>query len=342
MRAFITGVAGPALTDAERAFLRDAQPWGLIVFTRNVADPDQLRRLTADFRDTVGRDAPVLVDQEGGRVQRLGPPHWPKYPPAAAYSRLYERDRASGLATAALGGRLIAADLHAVGIDVDCAPVADIPVAEADPVIGDRAFGMEPKTVAAIAGAFARGLIEGGVLPVIKHCPGHGRATADSHKNLPVVTADRATLEATDFAAFRGLADLPMAMTAHVMFTAIDPVAPATASAAIVRDVIRGSIGFHGLLMCDDISMGALSGSLGERTRAVLAAGCDVALYCSGDIAEMEAVAAAAPLLEGEASRRAAAALAKRQSPAPIDLAEKRAEFAALMKSVWEPAQGWA
>lgn len=342
MRAFITGVAGLALTDAERGFLREAQPWGLIVFGRNVADPDQLRRLTAEFRDTVGRDAPVLVDQEGGRVQRLAPPHWPKYPPAAAYSRLLARDRAQGLAAGALGGRLIAADLQAVGLDVDCAPVADIPVAEADPVIGDRAFGTEPKTVAALAGAFACGLIEGGVLPVVKHCPGHGRATADSHKKLPVVTADRATLEATDFAAFRGLADLPMAMTAHVVFTAIDPMAPASASAAIVHDVIRGSIGYQGLLMCDDISMGALNGSLGERTRTVLAAGCDVALYCNGDIAEMEAVAAAAPVLEGEPSRRAAAALAKRQRPAPIELAEKRAEFAALMKSVWEPAQGWA
>ncbi|HZR59876.1 MAG TPA: beta-N-acetylhexosaminidase [Xanthobacteraceae bacterium] len=342
MRAFITGVAGLTLTDAERAFLRDAQPWGLIVFARNVADPEQLRRLTAAFRSVVGRDAPVLVDQEGGRVQRLGPPHWPKYPPAAAYARLYGADRAQGLAAAALGGRLIAADLHAVGIDVDCAPVADIPVAEADPIIGDRAYGMAPEPVAALAGAFARGLMEGGVLPVVKHMPGHGRAAADSHKKLPVVTADRATLEATDFAAFRGLADLPMAMTAHVMFTAIDPIAPATASAAIVRDVIRGSIGFQGLLMCDDISMGALSGSLGERTRAVLAAGCDVALHCDGEIAAMEAMAAAAPLLAGEAGRRAAAALAKRQRPAPIDLAEKRAEFAALMKSVWEPAQGWA
>ena len=342
MRAFITGIAGPALTDAERAFLREAQPWGLIVFTRNVAGPDQLRRLTAEFRDTIGRDAPVLVDQEGGRVQRLGPPHWPKYPPAAAYGRLYQSDRSQGLAAAALGGRLIAADLCAVGIDVDCMPVADLPVAVADPIIGDRAFATEPDTVAALAGAFARGLIEGGVLPVVKHSPGHGRATADSHKKLPVVTADRATLEATDFAAFRGLADLPMAMTAHVVFTAIDPVAPATASAAIVHDVIRGSIGYQGLLMSDDISMGALSGLLGERTRAALAAGCDVVLHCSGDMAEMAAVAASAPLLEGEANRRAAAALAKRQRPAPIDLPAKRAEFAALLKSVWEPAQGWA
>ncbi len=341
MRAFITGLAGPALTEAERSFVREAQPWGLIVFKRNIVDHDALCRLIADFRSAVGRDAPVLVDQEGGRVQRLGPPHWPLYPPAAAYGRLYERDRGDGVAAAALGGRLIAADLSGVGIDVDCAPIADLLVAEADSIIGDRAFGAEPKAVAAVAGALARGLIEGGVLPVVKHIPGHGRATADSHKKLPLVTTDRATLEATDFAAFRGLADLPMAMTAHVVFTAIDPLAPATASTAIVRDVIRGSIGYQGLLMSDDISMGALSGSLGERTRATLAAGCDVALHCNGDMTQMEAVAATAPLLEGEPGRRAAAALARRQSPAPVEVAAARNEFAALLRGVWEPAQGW-
>jgi beta-N-acetylhexosaminidase len=342
MRAFITGVAGAVLADAERAFLREAQPWGFIVFARNIAEPDALRRLIGDVRDILGRDAPVLVDQEGGRVQRLGPPHWPKYPPAAVYGRLYEHNEGRGIAAARLGGRLIAADLHGVGIDVDCAPVADLPVAEADPVIGDRAFGPEPKAVATLAGAFARGLMEGGVLPVVKHSPGHGRATADSHQKLPVVTADAAALEATDFAAFRGLADLPMAMTAHVVFTAIDPVAPATASAAIVHDVIRGWIGFAGLLMSDDISMGALSGSLGERTRAALAAGCDVVLHCNGNMAEMEAVAAAAPTLQGEPARRAAAAWARRQPPATLDVGAARAEFVALLRGVWQPAQGWA
>jgi beta-N-acetylhexosaminidase len=342
MRAFITGVAGTALTDAERSFLRETQPWGLIVFARNVGGPETLRRLIDDFRGIVGHEAPVLVDQEGGRVQRLGPPHWPKYPPAAVYGRLYERDHARGIAAASLGGRLIAADLYGIGIDVDCAPVADLPAAEADPIIGDRAFGKEPKRVIDLAGAFARGLMEGGVLPVVKHSPGHGRATADSHKKLPVVTADRATLAATDFAAFRGLVDLPMAMSAHVVFATIDPVAPATTSAAIVRDVIRGSIGFAGLLMSDDISMGALSGSLGERTRAALAAGCDIALHCNGDMAEMQSVAAAAPLLQGEAARRAAAALARRQPPAALDVAATRAEFAALLHDIWQPALGWA
>jgi beta-N-acetylhexosaminidase len=342
MRAFITGVAGAALTDAERAFLREAQPWGLIVFARNIGAPDALRRLIGDFRGIVGHDAPVLVDQEGGRVQRLGPPHWPKYPPAAVYGQLYERDRARGVAAARLGGRLIATDLYGVGIDVDCAPVADLPVAQADPIIGNRAFATEPGPVAALAAVFAQGLAEGGVLPVVKHVPGHGRATADSHKKLPVVTADRAALEATDFAVFRGLADMPMAMTAHVVFRAIDPVAPATTSAAIVHDVIRGSIGFAGLLMSDDISMDALSGSLGERTRAALAAGCDIALHCNGDMAEMQAVAAAAPQLQGEAARRASAALARRQLPAALDVAAKRAELAALLQGIWQPAQGWA
>ena len=202
MRAFITGVAGPALTAEERQFLKEAEPWGLIVFKRNVVDPSTLRRLVDDFRSIVGRRAPVLVDQEGGRVQRLGPPHWPSYPPGAAYGALYDRDRDSGLAAARLGATLIAADLNAAGIDVDCAPIADVPVAGADPIIGDRAYGTTPEKVAAIAAAFAAGLLEGGVLPVLKHMPGHGRATADSHAKLPVVGTDRATLETHRF---RGL-----------------------------------------------------------------------------------------------------------------------------------------
>jgi beta-N-acetylhexosaminidase len=338
MRAFITGVSGPELTDAERAFVRETQPWGLIVFKRNIAEPDALRRLTGEFRAALGRDAPVLIDQEGGRVQRMGRPSWPKYPPAAVYGAFYDSDRASGLAAARLGARLIAADLAAVGIDVDCMPIADVPVAGADAVIGDRAFGTRPDKVAALAGAFAQGLADGGVLPVLKHIPGHGRATADSHQKLPVVMADKATLELTDFAAFRPLVGLPLAMTAHVVFTAIDAVAPATTSAAIVRDVIRGSIGYRGLLMSDDISMGALSGSLGERTRAAILAGCDVVLHCNGDVDEMLAVAAAAPRLEGAAAGRATAALASKKPAAPIDLVAKRAEFFALISGMWKQA----
>ena len=342
MRAFITGVAGPVLTDEERAFLRDAEPWGLIVFKRNIAEPDALRRLIADVRATLGWDAPVLIDQEGGRVQRMGLPSWPKYPPAAVYGALYDRDPARGLALARLGARLIAADLASVGIDVDCMPVADVPVAGADAVIGDRAFGNQPGKVAALAGAFAEGLADGGVLPVVKHIPGHGRATADSHQKLPVVTADREMLEATDFAAFRPLAALPLAMTAHVVFTAIDAVAPATTSVAIVRDVIRGWIGYRGLLMSDDISMGALSGSLGERTQSAIAAGCDMVLHCNGNMDEMLAVAAVAPQLHGESARRATAALASKKTAAPIDLAAERSDFFTAISEVWEPARGLA
>jgi beta-N-acetylhexosaminidase len=342
MHAFITGLAGPRLTDAERDFLRDAQPWGLIVFKRNVAGPEALRRLIDDFRSTLGRHAPVLVDQEGGRVQRLGPPHWPQYPPGAAYGALYDQHRDIGLDTARLGGRLIAEDLAQVGIDVDCLPIADVPVAGADPVVGARAYGTRPDKVAAIAGALARGLMEGGVLPVVKHIPGHGRATADSHARLPVVDADAATLDATDFAAFRPLAALPLAMTAHVVFSAIDPLAPATTSATIVREVIRGSIGFAGLLMTDDISMEALSGSLGERTRAAITAGCDVVLHCNGKMPEMLAVATEAPPLAAQAAQRAAAALAAKRPALPENLAAERARFSSLMTSVWQPAQGYA
>jgi beta-N-acetylhexosaminidase len=340
MRAFITGIAGTAPTDEERRLLGDAQPWGFIVFARNIAGPDQLRRLIAELRATVGRDAPVLIDQEGGRVARLRPPDWPEYPPGAAYGALYDRDREAGLAAARLGGRLIAYDLADLGIDVDCLPVADVPVAGADAVIGDRAYGTEPTKVAAIARAVAEGLADGGVLPVLKHIPGHGRATADSHKRLPVVTAERATLETTDFAAFRPLAGLPLGMTAHVVFSALDPIAPATTSAVIVEGVIRDSIGFRGLLMSDDISMGALSGSISERSAAAIAAGCDVVLHCNGELAEMRSVASAVPKLSGAAAGRAKAALAQKQPPKPIDVAASRAEFVRLLAGIWQPAEG--
>jgi beta-N-acetylhexosaminidase len=330
-RAFITGLSGPRLVDEERAFLREARPWGLILFKRNVEGKSQVAELIGEALHEVGAEAAVLVDQEGGRVQRLGPPHWPAYPPGAAYARLFERDPRAGLAAARLGARLIAADLAELGINVDCLPLADVPVGDADAVIGDRAYGDTPAQVAAIAGAVAEGLLEGGVLPVLKHIPGHGRATADSHERLPVVHADRATLEATDFAAFRLLKNLPLGMTAHVVFTAIDPVLPATTSATMIGEVIRGFIGFDGLLMSDDISMGALSGSVGVRTRAALSAGCDVVLHCNGRLDEMREVAAAAPTLAGEAARRAEAAFAARRSPAMIDLAAARRQFADLM-----------
>ena len=338
-RAFIIGLAGLTVSAEERAFLREARPWGLILFKRNINSPEQVSDLVRSFRDIVGWPAPVLVDQEGGRVQRLGPPHWPSYPPGARYGALYDREPALGLAAARLAGHLIAADLAALGIDVDCLPIADVPVAGADAVIGDRAYGHEPGKVAAIAGAVAAGLQAGGVLPVLKHLPGHGRATADSHHKLPVVDTDRATLESTDFAAFKPLADLPLGMTAHVVFSAIDPGAPATTSVTMVQQVIRGSIGFRGLLMSDDISMGALSGTLRQRSEAAVVAGCDVVLHCNGDLSEMIAVAGAVPELAGEAARRAEAALNARHAPEDFDVAAARGTFTEMVATGTPPTQ---
>jgi beta-N-acetylhexosaminidase len=337
-RAFITGVSGLALTADERAFLREQQPWGFILFKRNVDSPSQVKDLVASLRECVGgRDAPVLIDQEGGRVQRLGPPHWPIYPPGAVFGLLYDKDPGLGLRAAHFASALIAFDLSALGITVDCLPLADVPVAGADAVIGNRAYGTEPGKVAAIARAVTDGLRVGGVLPVLKHIPGHGRATADSHLRLPVVDTPRAELERTDFAAFRPLADLPMAMTAHVVFSAIDPAQPATTSATIIGQVIRDGIGFQGLLMSDDVSMNALEGSIAERTRALFAAGCDVALHCNGNLEEMRAVARETPMLAGEAKARAVAAMAARKAPdAGFDIAAGRGELAALISRAGE------
>jgi beta-N-acetylhexosaminidase len=330
-RAFITGLAGLEISVNERAFLREAQPWGLIIFHRNISNPSQVTDIVCSFRDVLGWEAPVLVDQEGGRVQRLKPPHWPAYPPGAAYGDLYDREPAVGLTAARLGARLIAHDLHVLGIDVDCLPLADVPVSGGAPIIGDRAYGTEPKKVAAIAKAVAEGLLAGGVLPVLKHLPGHGRATADSHLELPVVDTDRATLERTDFAAFKPLADLPLGMTAHVVFSAIDPLAPATTSVTMVRDVIRGLVGFQGVLMSDDVSMGALTGTIAERSAAALAAGCDLVLHCNGDMPEMEAVAGSVPMLTGEAARRCETALKARSAPQDFDVDAARKLFAEML-----------
>ncbi|MGN6412139.1 MAG: beta-N-acetylhexosaminidase [Nitrobacter sp.] len=334
-RAFITGTSGLILTAQEREFLRDERPWGLILFKRNVDTPLQVARLVQDFRETVGdADAPVLIDQEGGRVQRLSSPHWPVYPPGAVFGALYDRDRAAGLKAARLSAQLIANDLADLGITVDCLPLADVPAPGADAVIGDRAYGTEPDKVVAIARAVTEGLELGGVLPVLKHIPGHGRATADTHLKLPVVDASKNDLEAVDFAAFKALADLPMAMTAHVVFSAIDATQPATTSATIIEQVIRGGIGFQGLLMSDDVSMNALTGSIAERTRAIVSAGCDMVLHCNGELAEMRQVAAEAPVLSGEALKRAQRALAARKPPQPLDREAARAELDALTGAV--------
>jgi beta-N-acetylhexosaminidase len=331
-KAFISGVAGLTLSDAERAFIATEHPWGFILFKRNIETPAQVVSLIDELRQAAGQpDAPVLIDQEGGRVQRLAPPHWPVYPAGAVFGRLYDIDPALGLKAARLSARLIADDLGQLGVSVDCLPLADVPVAGADAVIGDRAYGTEPANVAAIARAVSDGLEEGGVLPVLKHIPGHGRATADTHFRLPVVDTDQNELERTDFAAFRLLNDLPMAMTAHVVFSAVDPAQPATTSATMIERVIRGVIGFQGLLMSDDVSMNALAGSVAERTRAIVAAGCDMVLHCNGKLDEMREVAAATPQLSGMAKSRADAALAARRTPKPFDRDTARAELDALI-----------
>jgi beta-N-acetylhexosaminidase len=284
------------------------------------------------LRDAVGESgAPVLIDQEGGRVQRFGPPHWPVYPAGAVFGALYDIDPVLGLTAARLSARLIAADLLETGVTVDCLPLADVPVAGADAVIGNRAYGTEPGKVAAIARAVTEGLEQGGILPVLKHIPGHGRATADTHFKLPVVDTPRAELERTDFAAFQPLADLPMAMTAHVVFSALDPAHPATTSATIIEQVIRGVIGFQGLLMSDDVSMNALAGSIAERTQAIFTAGCDMVLHCNGKLDEMREVAAVTPELSGKALERARRALASRRAPQAFDRQAARAELDALI-----------
>jgi beta-N-acetylhexosaminidase len=331
-RAFITGISGPELSVAEREFIRAERPWGFILFKRNIEKPAQVILLVNELRKVIGEpDAPVLIDQEGGRVQRLAPPHWPAYPAGAVFGVLYDIDRALGLAAARLSARLIAGDLMDLGITVDCLPLADVPAAGADAVIGNRAYGTEPGKVAAIARAVTQGLEQGGILPVLKHIPGHGRATADTHFRLPEVDTSKAELERTDFAAFQGLADLPMAMTAHVVFSALDPAHPATTSATIIEQVIRDVIGFQGLLMSDDVSMNALAGSIRERTRAIIAAGCDIVLHCNGKLDEMREVAAEAPELSGKALERARRALASRKPPQAFDRLAARAELDALI-----------
>ncbi len=333
-RAFITGLAGEELSSREAGFLAEAQPWGLILFRRNCRDRAQVAALTTAFREAVGRpDAPVLIDQEGGRVQRLRPPHWRAYPPAAAFGRLYAGDRAAGLEAAELVTRLMAEELFEAGVTVDCLPVLDVPVPGVHDVIGDRAYAPEAADIVALAGAAVKGLTGGGVLPVMKHVPGHGRTMVDSHLSLPVVTASREALEASDFIPFRAFSHLPLAMTAHIVFTAIDDARPATQSRTVIEDVIRRDIGFDGALMSDDLSMQALEGDLGMRAERAFAAGCDLALHCNGRLDEMEAVAAASPVLAGVPAARCARALAARSAPLPFDREKALALLSGLMAS---------
>lgn len=318
--AFITGLAGADLLDAERAFLSSTRPAGVILFARNCVAQDQIRRLVDDSLDAIGSaDTLVLIDQEGGRVQRLRPPLGRALPPAAAFGALYTHDPADACRLAFLVSRQNAEDLRALGINTNCAPVLDVPVPGAHDIIGNRAYGATPQQVATLGAEVAAGLMAGGVIPVMKHIPGHGRAGADSHHDLPVVNTTRAELEATDFAPFRTLARLPAAMTAHVLFTDIDRAHPASTSPSVTTDIIRGSIGFDGLLMSDDVSMKALGGPMRARAEAVLAAGSDLVLHCNGVMAEMEAVASASPEITGASRARLDAALAIMQQHEPFE-----------------------
>ena len=337
--AAILGCAGQGLSREEQAFFRDVRPWGFILFARNIDSPGQVRRLVDDLRATVDRpDAPVLIDQEGGRVQRLGPPHWRRYPPGRAYGELPANDPLLQREIVRLGARLLAHDLAELGINVDCVPVLDVPVDGAHDVIGDRAYARTPEGVARLGRAACEGLIAGGVLPVVKHIPGHGRARADSHLDLPVVETPYEELDAWDFAPFKALSDMPMAMTAHVVYAAVDPRRPATTSKTAMRKVIRQAIGFDGLVMSDDLSMKALGGDFASRARASLAAGCDVVLHCNGDLDEMQAVIAGTRELSGPAARRAKAALARlAKVPEPLDLEAARARFDAAFAGTWAP-----
>lgn len=325
--AAVFGCAGSGLTADEAAFFRDADPFGFILFARNVETPAQLRRLTADLRASVGRDAIIMVDQEGGRVQRLRAPHWREFlPPLDAVTKAGP----SAARAMAITATLIADDLRGVGIDANCAPTCDIAFDLTHPFLRNRCYGAAPETVIPIARAVADAYLAAGVLPVMKHLPGHGRAQIDTHHELPTVTTPRDTLSVTDFAPFRALADLPMAMTAHIIFAAYDAAHPATQSPPMIR-AIRDEIGFQGLLITDDLNMQALTGTLAQRAAASLQAGCDIALHCKGDLAEMQAVAAAVGTMRLDTQSRAHAAIVRRHAPYPVDIAALEAELRVVL-----------
>lgn len=331
--AVIFGCAGLELSARELDFFSKANPWGLILFARNIDHPAQVRALISSFRNCAGREtAPVLIDQEGGRVARLKPPHWRAAPPAGVFGALYKASPERAREACYLNARLLADDLAGLGINVDCAPVLDAPAPGSHPVIGDRAFSSDPAIAADLGRRLCDGLLAGGVLPVIKHIPGHGRAGADSHHDLPRVVTQLGELQRSDFAPFRALADMPLAMTAHVAYTAIDGPVPASHSGKIIRDVIREDIGFTGVLMCDDLGMAALQGNFAGRAQKALQAGCDLLLHCSGDMAEMQEVMQAVPALSGIAAERCGAALKWLRKPDPFDPAGARTRLAALLE----------
>jgi beta-N-acetylhexosaminidase len=327
----VYGCQGTELAAEERPFFRDVRPFGYILFARNCATPAQVRALCHSLRDAAGDDVPILIDQEGGRVARLKPPHWRARPPARRFGELYAIDPEAGADAAYLCARLIAHELRTVGVNVNCAPVLDVPVPGAHDIIGDRAFSLDPAVVVALGRATIDGYLEGGVLPVIKHIPGHGRALADSHLDLPRVGASADELTTHDFVPFKALNYAPVAMTAHVVYEAFDPGRPATTSFRMVQDVIRRDIGFEHLLMSDDLSMAALEGPLAARASAALSAGCDIALHCNGKLDEMKDVAREAPPLSGRNRERCDAALARLRAPAALDVEEAEKRLAAML-----------
>jgi beta-N-acetylhexosaminidase len=334
-KAVILGCLGKSVSKDEVSFYRGERPWGFILFARNIGEPAEIADLVAGLRDSIGRpDAPVFIDQEGGRVQRIRPPVVPNYPAGSAVGGLYRSNREAGLRAAWLLARLHAFDLQRFGISADCLPVLDVPIEGASDVIGTRAYGKDPATVTTLGRAVADGLMAGGVLPVMKHVPGHGRAFSDSHLELPRVDTPLAELRRHDFAPFKALADLPMAMTAHVVYEAVDPAAPATTSAKVVGEIIRGEIGFDGLLISDDTSMKALSGDFPDKAAAILAAGVDIVLHCSGVMDEMRGIVSRTVPLKGKSLERAERALAYIQNRDMASEADLRAEFAGYFEAV--------
>ena len=334
-KSFTVGCQGHSLSVDEAVFIRDERPWGLILFARNIDNPSQVTDLCASFRDAVGNaNAPVLIDQEGGRVQRFKPPHWAKYPPAATIGNVYLANEEKGLRASWLLSRLHGFDLLKLGVTIDCLPVLDVITQGAHDAIGDRSYGNDPQMVAKLGRAACDGLIAGGVMPVIKHMPGQGRSKTDSHLELPIVDATMAELQAADFVPFKALADVDMAMTAHIIYPAIDSQAPATTSKPLILDIIRGEIGFDGLLMSDDVSMHALAGDCGERSKAIFAAGCEIVLHCSGEMKEMQLVAANSPDLAGRSLERATKAMMNAGKTDDSDEQVLREEFTALLATL--------
>lgn len=330
INAAIFGLSGPKLTAGEAAFFRDSKPWGFILFSRNIETPEQIRKLTSDLRECIGRNCLIFIDQEGGRVQRLKPPHWRKFPSGADYVRLYKQDAKQGKRAVYLNHRVMADDLYELGITADCTPVLDLPQAGADPIISDRALGDTPEMIVELANVAIKGLVRGGVAPVIKHIPGHGRAEVDSHLALPTITSSVLTLDQTDFAPFKALAHMPMAMTAHAVYTTSSNV-PVTVSRKAFVELIRAKIGFDGLVMSDDLDMKALSGTLTEKTENALDAGCDVILQCSGKLSDMVLVAKGLRELSDRPLKRAQTAHSFAGKPLPFDRKDAIAELDDLM-----------